>query len=110
MQPTFDEHGYPTENTLALIRKWDFSDYEGLARFVCAAWNSDYGLFSFMDGKLTLVTGGWSGNEEVLDALNDNQIWWVSYWQSSTRGGRYEFKGEITRDSQQKEPIDANGS
>jgi hypothetical protein len=43
---------------------------------------------------LELVTGGWSGNEEIIGILEDTFFWFI-FWQLSERGGRYVFSGDI---------------
>jgi hypothetical protein len=37
-------------------------------------------------------TGGWSGNEEILSAMQDNLIFWMVCWQEHKRGGHYVFE------------------
>lgn len=49
-------------------------------------------LFILKGTKLTLHTWGWSGNEDLLNALIENQLFWGLYWESSTIGGHYIFK------------------
>ena len=41
---------------------------------------------------LSLSTAGWSGNEEIIDALEKNQFFWLMFWTKSERGGRYTFE------------------
>lgn len=41
--------------------------------------------------KLELHTGGWSGNEEIICALQKSQFWFF-WWESSRRGGHYYFE------------------
>jgi len=50
--------------------------------------------------KLTLITGGWSGHEELIYILKDS-MFGLMYWNSSYRGGKHIFKfnniyGKIT--------------
>jgi hypothetical protein len=56
----------------------------------------DYGfLLKEPKGKyqrLEMHTGGWSGNEEIMTALQDNAYFFLLYWQRSKRGGHYYFK------------------
>lgn len=40
----------------------------------------------------TFVTGGWSGNEEIIGAMMENRPAWLELWYSTTRGGKYEFR------------------
>lgn len=43
-------------------------------------------------GDLQLWTGGWSGNEAIIAALQANLLFFSLYWQESKRGGYYRFK------------------
>lgn len=36
--------------------------------------------------RLEIATGGWSGCEEIIDAINGS-LWDINYWQSTHRGG-----------------------
>ena len=93
-RPTFDSDGYPTEETLEIIAKWE-NDYENLMEFVREAWRwkDDYFHLTIKDGERMheLHTGGWSGNESLMGALKQNQLFWVMCWQESRRGGHYKF-------------------
>jgi len=106
--PTFDSDGYPTDETLDAISEWDFNDFPALMEFVEAAW-SDYGWFcnhDEIDGpKLVGIqdrdeddghwwqcaTGGWSGNESLVAALDANTMFAALCWQASIRGGYHEW-------------------
>jgi hypothetical protein len=81
----------PTPETLHRIRHWPQPDVAGLATYVEAAWNTEYGFLRRRGGKLILATGGWSGNEELIRALQENRFFWMSAWESSERGGRHVF-------------------
>lgn len=91
--PTFDAVGYPTDETRDAIRNWPASDPKGLAAFVAEAWRGVYGSIYFDDtGKIAeLNTGGWSGNESIVDALQDNTAFWSRYFLGSL-GGRFKFR------------------
>jgi len=84
---------YPTEDTLNLIKNWSSKDFE-LAELICSIWNSDYGSAT-LTGKrvktLQLATGGWSGNEDIVAALQQTMFAKVC-WQMSKRGGLYIYK------------------
>lgn len=89
---TFDEDGYPTDETLENIKQWPHKDsFNGLVEYVQGAWNHGYGYMIQGDGKFTLVTGGWSGNESIVDALLENPLFWAKYWKASFRGGSFDF-------------------
>jgi hypothetical protein len=86
--------GYPTARELTRIRKWDaVKDAVGLVGYVQELWYwVDWGFFFDPDtGVLELHTGGWSGNESIIRALQRNLIFWTLYWQKSERGGHYRF-------------------
>ena len=34
-----------------------------------------------------LHTGGWSGNEDIIRAMMDNQVFWIMCWIESKHGG-----------------------
>lgn len=90
MIPTFDRDGYPSTATTNYIE--DYSDWENpkeLFDFAADAWNDTYGKVTITHGKKTyyrFVTGGWSGNEDIIYALQENVIA-ISHWFSSVRGG-----------------------
>ena len=99
-EPTFDDEGYPTDETLDAIRWWPVGDYTNLMLFCAKAWNP-YGWFEQREGKFSdqregatpwvCVTGGWSGNESIIAALTANLDFWITCWVCEARGGYYEF-------------------
>jgi hypothetical protein len=83
-------HEYPTEADLATIANWDPMDFDGWMEFVRELWAyPEY--WSCVDGHHRIATGGWSGNECLIGAMQENVVAWSLYWKSSTRGGAYEF-------------------
>lgn len=54
-------------------------------------WNTHYGRVKKGNKYLTLVTGGWSENEEILAALEKNWVFW-STLDTYRAGGYYRFK------------------
>ena len=89
-----DSDGYPTKTELEYIRTFDItmSDWERLMEYIqknCWHWGATY--FNKLGDTWTAITGGWSGNEEVIDALRDNLMFWIFYWKESHRGGLYKF-------------------
>jgi hypothetical protein len=87
----------PDDATLDRIRKWE-TDWPSLLLFMRDAW-SDYGVVKVLivpdddrdsDKELKqweFVTGGWSGNEEIMQAFYSNPIATAMLWKSTHRGG-----------------------
>lgn len=96
-----DEDGYPTDDELVYIRNWPWNDIKSLFEFIRERWMyADCGYlheeeseneFHEMCRFYFLHTGGWSGNESLIDALQENTMVWSITWYSSTRGGHYQF-------------------
>ena len=86
---------YPNEQELKLIREWPYTDFKGLIEFLQDVfWYPEWCIS--VKGKQVLrvwiSTGGWSGNEDRIDALQQNSTFWFACWQWSKRGGHYFFK------------------
>jgi len=96
-----DEHGYPTAEALKIIKEWS-DPYPSLMEFVKKIWwQPDWGwrkenikddVFSRGIKMYALSTGGWSGNEDIIDAMRKNRNFWMYNWYSSRVGGHYEFR------------------
>ena len=88
------QNGYPTEEELQAIKGVNCLQVglEGMVKLISEAWNHCYGRLAFDGEELSLVTGGWSGNEEVIIALMENAAFWALFWDRSERGGRFWFK------------------
>lgn len=88
-----DRDGYPDDPELERIRTWSYTDPLGVLRFIADLWRyPDYWTeIVGEDGMTTfyISTGGWSGNELLIDALQENYIVWGMCWVSSKRGGHY---------------------
>ena len=87
-----DKNGYPEEHELKKIRNWPYTDSFGLMKYIKDLWYMDDWGFSEKKGTFYLSTGGWSGNEEIIEALAENIMFWNICWWSSNRGGHYIFK------------------
>jgi hypothetical protein len=96
-----DEHGYPTDEALLKIEKWPFEDLSGLMEFIKELWwEVEWGWqekekTKFLGHTVTLYkisTGGWSGNEDLIEAMGRNDMFWMMCWASSRRGGHFEFE------------------
>lgn len=91
LEPTFDAHGYPTDETLAIIENWPHDDWAALMEFVSKSWH--YPEYARKNGReWSLATGGWSGNESIIYALGRNFVFWRTCWVRSERGGHYVFE------------------
>ena len=89
-----DIDGYPTDEALSIIENWSHKDhYLELMEFIADYFNSGYGRCEYrdIDNTWEVVTGGWSGNEEIISALKKNTMFWLTCWKISKRGGYYEF-------------------
>ncbi len=113
-EPTFDSDGYPTEETLQFIKKYqDIHNLRFLAEFIVKAWYwPDYAKWDdkseVFPSTLELHTGGWSGNEILISALQESEsLFWTFYWQKSERGGHYYF--EIPRTKAERAAGRVNG-
>lgn len=113
------ENGYPDEEDLKFIREFDCSKEKMslLIDFIENIWwASDWGFrrtyrkdnyftsFSLTDEtnkrkrkylRLSLSTGGWSGNEDIIEALKQNKYFYSFYWLQSRRGGHYIFEIDV---------------
>lgn len=97
-----DKDGYPTEETLAKITNWDYKDREGVLRFLAENWYYEDSAIETRKGLWVFATGGWSGNEELIYALQENRVLWVyltSIYYIHLSGGFYVFA--ITDEAQE---------
>ena len=97
MKPTFDSDGYPTEETLEAIKSWKIDSNKSignLLEFVGEAWTYTFPVETggeSRDAWLRVATGGWSGNEDLIEALQSNYLFWGICWLESRRGGSHKF-------------------
>ena len=85
---------YPTEEQLAQLRAMSLATGAAHYDWLCAAkalWNCHYGRVTRGFGYWRFATGGWSGNEDIIDAMIENSLAWVVTWHKSERGGLYVF-------------------
>ena len=90
-EPTFDRNAYPTFETCQKIKNWNQCDPVGLFEFLKAAWHDNGCIREPEAHVIELITGGRSGNEELLHALKSNVAWGLC-WQMSQRGGLHRFE------------------
>lgn len=103
-----DEDGYPTESALEAIEKWHWDDIPGWFKFIENLWMyrewgwkekiepHDFQEYKGYEGKMVhryyISTAGWSGNESVIRAMQNNTMMWQLNWVQSRRGGHYIFE------------------
>jgi hypothetical protein len=101
-----DNHGYPTDDELDTIRMFDprghprawFDLIKTVWWYPEWGWREEilpagfYGPDRAPQRTTTLYlsTGGWSGNEEIIDYMHENPLW-LQTWESTRRGGHYMF-------------------
>lgn len=106
-----DEYGYPTDTALDIVSLWPQDDVPGWFAFIKDLWHiptwgwnegiadEDYDipLMSVDLYVYEISTAGWSGNESLIHAMQNNVLWHQT-WVQSRRGGHYIFEREIDED------------
>lgn len=98
-----NEDKYPTKAELKFIREFECvkKPVGELIDYIERIWWASEWGFKVKDGKdilrkkckiLELHTGGWSGNEDIMRALQKNKWFEMFYWQESRRGGHYKYE------------------
>ena len=99
-----DEDGYPTEIALDIIKNWTFRmSSKALFEFIHSIWwMPDWGwkecevideVTNERSYAYYISTGGWSGNESIIQVMQENKwMLWSLTWQQSRRGGHYIFQ------------------
>ncbi len=85
---------YPTEEELSKIQKASVSspvDVACLLDEIERLWEMPEWGFRRRGRKFELHTGGWSGNESIVSALQNNVIFWAMFWEKSVCGGHLYF-------------------
>ena len=86
---------YPRKSELKTIEKWEIKtkgDVLNLLDFIEDLWNYDYGIIKKRGNTYTFITGGWSGNEDIIYALDRNHMFQMACWQKSVRGGLHVYR------------------
>lgn len=90
------ENEYPSKEDLDYIRKFDITQapIEDLRDFVFSIWHWGDSFYKSNGRFFELHTGGWSGNEAIVDALTkaSRGVFWMVCWRMSKRGGHYYFE------------------
>ena len=91
--PLLDKDGYPTEVLLEKIRTWKECNDTSLFQFIRPAWKyAESGYWQESGEEFQISTGGWSGNESIIETMEANFIFWAMWWKSTERGGHYVFE------------------
>lgn len=112
---TFDADGYPTEATLERIRAWPVktsADFAAVMDFAGRAWSypthwecdpaftDDETFIGRPQRRYLFSTGGWSGNESIVGAIEANDIVQAIGAWSWRRGGHYEYRFPVDRETE----------
>ena len=94
--------GYPTKKELNIIRQWDVEDDPiGLVYYVAGLWHwPDFFKYNWYKENLTkryllhveAHTGGWSGNEDLIEAFNSHWLFSSLFLYQWQRGGHFWYK------------------
>lgn len=92
---------YPSDDDLKRIREWPHTNnFAGLIDFARSVWWSEDWCWGEAedadDGPVyTVSTGGWSGNEALIEAMQHNFLFWSSHFVQHRRGGHYMLKRRV---------------
>ena len=114
-----DEDGYPTLEALEIVEKWHWFDAKGWFEFIKTIWwypnwgwkekeepheyRKDKNAYRYY-----LSTGGWSGNEAIIAAMQRNSMMWNLNWVQSRRGGHYIFELYTFEDDEREADTESN--
>jgi hypothetical protein len=98
-----DDDGYPTEWGIERVREFHGSPRQLIDLLEEMWWTPTLmSVEEWLDTqckkvvRVSLATGGWSGNEQIIDTLNGS-MFHLRFWESSHRGGLHVYqvpKGE----------------
>lgn len=83
-----DSDGYPEDDELARLREWPLDDPEGWLDYAGELWHYPAPYWHKQGRVYYISTGGWSGNEDVLQAMVSNPLWSLCFV-AQLRGGHY---------------------
>ncbi|HYE94417.1 MAG TPA: hypothetical protein VEA38_25510 [Terriglobales bacterium] len=105
---------YPTEEELTAVETWDTADPAGWLGYISTLWwAADWGWREMPVAEEAFTrrpyqafhvsTGGWSGNEEIISAMQRNRWLWAQIIYGWRIGGHYEFRLQLPlRDTEAK--------
>ncbi len=90
-----DSHGYPDDNEIDKIKNWPWEDLKSCFDFVQTLWRYPEHFKIYEKGDYIyyrLACLGWSGNEELIAAMEQNLMLMAMTWVLSKSGGLYVFR------------------
>lgn len=101
---SFNVDGCPTEESLKMLETYDFSymidNEEAFHKFMehlRKYWNWGNTMVKRIGDVWLFSTGGWSGNEAIVDSLLRN-FWFKSFFfLAYRRGGQYVFGRDVRK-------------
>lgn len=109
--PVLADDGYPSDAELDRIENWSaprIKDLFPLMAYVRERWKypqyweeRDVEEYSRRDREYEISTGGWSGNESLIHALESNMMFSIIAPWSWRRGGHYIYRIPKERDADQ---------
>jgi hypothetical protein len=96
-----DEDCYPTEEAIERIENWSYNDPRGWFKFIESIWYLRSCVWSEVRKadlnspdkiEYHISTAGWSGNEDIIRAMQKNKILWSDTWVQWRTGGHYIFE------------------
>lgn len=99
-----DDDGYPTEDSLSRLAEAPCLNNEEFVQIMDQIrevwWHPDY-FTKLVDRNgrthYMVSTGGWSGNEDLIGAMQRNTLLWMLHFQSVHSGGHYHFSSREVR-------------
>jgi hypothetical protein len=90
-----DADGWPTEAALQRIMDWPTDDLHNMFKFIHDIWWApEWGWEEETTERYRayhISTGGWSGNEDIIDVLHRKPKFWSLSLSAYRRGGHYTF-------------------
>lgn len=86
---------YPTDEELEAVKNWPYENrFELIDYLINIFWCPDWCIT--VKGKrvkkVWISTGGWSGNEDIMEAFKLNFHIWAYCWKTHRTGGHYYFE------------------
>jgi len=81
---------YPSRAELRKLATWNSSDLRGALEYARSLWLYP-GMARRYGRKYTFITGGWSGNEDVIAAIEKNLVLHGLCWKASFSGGKHVY-------------------